>query len=163
MTEVLDDRLRSRLAEIRASAGVPHAQISLEVLYFLPKGFLEAYGELFLRAIRQSSEGDRAAAAQAAAGVGKARGAGAKTNGKRWKNKAFAVKDERALRAKTRIDQQLRALGRTIASEISVLDSAAAGEGKDPSKTGLQCSGCKLFLDNKWRFCPQCGKDREVS
>lgn len=32
MTDAYDDKLRSRLAEIRAAAGVPHSQVSMEVL-----------------------------------------------------------------------------------------------------------------------------------
>lgn len=148
----LDDRLRSRLAEIRAAAGVPHAQLSLDVLYFLPKGFLDTYAELFTRAVKaDGGESARNDAQQQQAGVGKATGPGAKTAKRRWK-KTFVVQDERLLLVKTMVDKRLRALAR----EMQVLL-----DGGDVERATEMCGRCHTIVKPNWRFCPHCGKSAE--
>lgn len=147
----LDDRLRGRLAEIRAAAGVPHAQISLEVLYFLPKGFLDAYAELFTRALKaDGGEGARGEAQQQTGALGKARvigGGGAKPAKRRWK-KAWVVQDDRLLEVKTLMDKRLRVL----AKEIQRLLEGGADD--DPV---LTCSACRVVVSTSWKYCPRCG------
>lgn len=154
-TDVLDDKVRSRLAEIQAAAGVPHSQISLEVLYFLPEGFLRQYAELFEAALR-SDGGESAAGARAAqAGeLGKTRVGAAKTNGKRYK-RTFVVLDDRALALKTTIDKRLRNLGRDIRTAME--QGWLMGE-----QNLKQCSGCGMFLQLGWKYCPKDGRGVDV-
>lgn len=150
----LDDRLRGRLAEIRAAAGVPHAQVSLEVLYFLPKGFLDQYQELFSRALKaDSGESNRNQSQQDIGVLGKAvahRG-GAKPQKKRFK-KAFVVQDERLMDVKTRVDKRLRGLAREIETQI------AGGEAEKKTEV---CTGCHQIVASSWRYCPGCGKSQK--
>lgn len=147
----LDDRLRGRLAEIRAAAGVPHAQISLEVLYFLPKGFLDAYAELFTRALKaDGGEGARGEAQQQTGALGKARvigAGGAKPLKKRFK-KTFVVQDEKLLAVKTMVDKRLRALAREVETLL------AGGEVEAATET---CGKCRVVVKTSWRYCPRCG------
>lgn len=146
--DILDDRVRTRLAEVLASAGVPHAQIALEVLYYLPKDFLNAYEQMFTRAVKADGGEDARARAQGAAGeVEKARGGSTGGRGKRYK-KTFVVLDEKALDLKSRMDKRLRMMGREIAAGL-IGDPARAGH-KGPH----QCSTCGTFLQARWKFCP---------
>lgn len=148
MTEILDDRLRVRLAEIRSAAGVPHSQVSMEVLYFLPKDFLDKYVEVFTRALKaDSGESVRNNSQQQAGDLGKATGRGAKPAKRRWK-KSFIVQDEKLLLVKTQVDKRLRALAREMATLL---------EGGDVEKPTAQCSSCRTILRTSWRYCPQCG------
>lgn len=156
-----DDSVRARLAEIRASAGVPHSQISMEVLYFLPKGFLDSYAELFSKAVKSdggsNAQGERAAQ-DGELGKAQVKGpGGAKTNGRRYK-KTFVVLDERALELKTRIDKRLRLLAKLIRAELDL--SAAEHKRLAEARKAEQCSGCRGFLQDGWRYCPLCGKDK---
>jgi hypothetical protein len=153
MTDVYDDKLRSRLAEIMAAAGVPHSQISLEVLYFLPKDFLEKYAEMFTRAVKSDGgESARNRAQQSAGEVGKAPGGGASTGGKRYK-RTFVVMDERALELKTKIDKRLRMIARDIGDGLSGQVSQARSN---------QCPSCGMFLHAGWRFCPKDGSEQSL-
>jgi hypothetical protein len=149
--DLIDDKVRARLAEIQSAAGVAESQITLEVLYFLPKDFLNQYADMFTRAVKaDGGESARNAAQQSAGEVGKARvvgSGGAKTGGKRYK-KTFVVMDENALELKTRIDKRLRVIARDIAAGL-------LGEKVD-SKAG-QCSSCGMFLQTGWKFCPKDG------
>lgn len=152
----LDDRLRARLAEIRSAAGVPHAQISLEVLYFLPKGFLDAYADLFTRAVKaDGGESARNDSQQQQGALEKARGRGAKTNGKRYK-KTFVVLDERALNYKTLIDKRLRILAEHIRSNLNFVEGVEM-------PAPVQCISCRAFLESSWKFCPRCGRNQSTA
>jgi hypothetical protein len=155
-TDVLDDKVRSRLAEIRAAAGVPHAQVSMEVLYFLPEGFLHTYAEMFMRAVKSDGGGSATAAAQQEAGeLGKSRGTGAKTTGKRYK-KTFVVLDERALNLKTMVDKRLRNIARDLKTALDGGELTAGSE-------AAQCARCGIFLQPSWKFCPRDGEGRSES
>jgi hypothetical protein len=151
-TDLLDDKVRARLAEIRAAAGVPHAQVSMEVLYFLPRGFLEAYATIFSLALKSDAGGDATARAQQEAGaLGKARGRGAKTNGKRYK-RSFVVLNEQALDLKEAMDKRLRNIGRDAMQALSGGDfKAGAAE--------TRCASCGMFLQAGWKFCPKDGDE----
>jgi len=141
----LDDKLRTRLAEIRAAAGVPHAQISLEVLYFLPEGFLKQYQELFTKALKSDGGEDARNRSQAEAGtVGKATGNHFGGSPRRYK-KAFVVLDERALDIKTQIDKRLRMIGREIRAGL-------AGELVEAET--MRCGQCGTFVQGRWKYCP---------
>ena len=158
-----DDKVRARLAEIMAAAGNKHAEISLEVMFFLPRDFIQAYERLFDTALKADNGEDGKARGQTAgADLGKAKvtknGAGPTVGGgapKRYK-KAWFIQDTRALNAKTRIDKRLRMIAREIEEELTFI-------GADPVKGQDQCGKCKLFLQVAWRFCPQCGHDREIA
>ena len=157
--DTLDDKVRSRLAEIRAAAGVPHSQISMEVLYFLPKNFIQVYGELFTRAVK-SDGGEDARSAQQVDGatVGKVAvrktGAGPTIGAakKRYK-KTFVVLDEKALDIKGRMDKRLRGMAREILAELAGVETGAAG--------ATACSRCGMFMQLTWGFCPKDGTPRD--
>lgn len=154
----LDDKLRVRLAEIRASAGVPHAQLSLEVLYFLPKDFLDKYQELFMRAVKSDAgESTRNTSQQQAADVGVSPGKGAKPAKRRYK-KTFVVQDEKALALKSLFDKRLRGMAREIQDELWAIEDKV--NGKAAVERG-QCAGCRCFLNDGWQFCPRCGRNRD--
>jgi len=146
--DALDDKVRTRLAEIRASAGVPHSQVALDVLYFLPKAFLEQYGDMFTRAVKSDGgESARNSAQQAAGDLGKATGPGAKTTGKRYK-KSFTVMDEKALNLKTMMDKRLRMMARDIETVLA---------GGVMAKASSRCGECGTFVQNRWKYCPMDG------
>lgn len=145
MSELLDDKVRARLAEIRAAAGVPHSQISLEVLYFLPEGFLTHYQALFTRALKSDGGEDQRARSQAEAGqVGKATGGTTGGAPRRYK-RAFVVLDEKALDLKSSIDKRLRMIGRDIRSGLA---------GEEMDRADRRCPSCGTFVQNRWKFCP---------
>lgn len=144
---MLDDKVRQRLAEIRAAAGVPHSQISLEVLYFLPERFIRAYGDLFTHALKSDGGEDSRARSQAQAGdLGKATGKGAK-EGRRYK-KGFVVLNERLLDQKSAIDKRLRMMARDI--EAVML-------GQEIHKAPQRCPSCGTFVQGRWKYCPMEG------
>jgi hypothetical protein len=141
----LDDKLRTRLAEIRAAAGVPHAQVSLDVLYFLPEKFLNAYQTMFMRALKSDAGEDQRARSQAEAGeVGKATGGTTGGAPRRYK-KAFVVLDERALDLKTQIDKRLRMIGREVETVLA---------GGEVERADRRCPSCGTFVQNRWKYCP---------
>jgi hypothetical protein len=138
-----DDKVRTRLAEIRASAGVPHAQVSLDVLYFLPEKFLRAYETMFTKALRSDGGEDQRARAQAEAGqVGKA--SGGSGGGRRYK-KTFVVLDEKALDLKGQIDKRLRMIGREVETVLA---------GGEVDRAERRCPSCGTFVQARWNFCP---------
>lgn len=156
MTENVEDKLRSRLAEIRAAAGVPHAQISLEVLYYLPPRFLNAYADLFSRAVvADGGMGGRGESQAAAGELGKASavkdgsGPTVQAGGKRFK-KSFVVIDERCLDLKQTIDKRLRMLGKEI-------EGLVAGVEDDVLKLKTRCGSCGGYTQPNWIFCSKCG------
>lgn len=152
MTDHLDDKVRSRLAEIRAAAGVPHAQISLEVLYFLPERFLKAYQDMFTRALKSDGGESARAKSQAEAGeVGKARGSTG-GGGRRYK-KSFVVLDEKALDLKSQIDKRLRMIGREVETALV---------GGEVRREEARCPSCGAFVQARWKFCPMEGARLKV-
>lgn len=150
--DVLDDKVRTRLAEIRAAAGVAESQITMEVLFFLPKAFLEQYADMFTKAVKSDGgESARNAAQQAAGDLGKAAGVrgGAKTGQKRYK-KSFTVLDEKALNLKGMMDKRLRMMARDIETVL------AGGEIK---KASSRCGDCGTFVQDRWKYCPMDGSE----
>lgn len=151
--DALDDKVRTRLAEIRAAAGVPHSQISLEVLYFLPEGFLNHYISLFTTALKSDGGEDARNRSQAEAGaVGKATGNHFGGSPRRYK-KAFVVLDERALDLKTAIDKRLRMIGRDIRAGL-------AGELQEAEN--MRCGSCGTFVQGRWKYCPMDGSSLTI-
>lgn len=153
MTDALEDKVRARLAEIRASAGVPHSQISLEVLYFLPEGFLKQYQDLFTRALKSDGGESQRAKSQAEAGaLGKATGGSTGGAPRRYK-RAFVVLDEKALDLKATIDKRLRMIGRDIRSGMA---------GEEMERADRRCPSCGTFVQNRWKFCPLEGSSLSI-
>lgn len=158
--DTLDDKVRSRLAEIRAAAGVPHSQISMEVLYFLPKSFIQAYGDLFTRAVK-SDAGEDARAAQQTDGATVGKTAVRKTGAgptigaakKRYK-KTFVVLDEKALDIKSRMDKRLRGMAREMLAELSGAEQVGAAG-------AAVCTRCGMFMQLNWGYCPKDGTPRD--
>lgn len=150
--DVLDDKVRSRLAEIRAAAGVPHAQVSMEVLYFLPERFLHTYQALFSQALKSDGgESGRAKSQQEAGEVGKARG-GSTGGGRRYK-KSFVVLDEKALDVKSAVDKRLRMIARDIESLLA---------GGEAEKVEARCGRCGTFVQGRWKYCPMDGESLSI-
>lgn len=151
--DALDDKVRTRLAQIRASAGVPHAQIALDVLYYLPKAFLDQYTDMFTRAVKaDGGESTRNQSQLDSAQVGKASGSGAKP-GRRYK-KTFVVLDEKALDIKSAIDKRLRMMARDIESQLA---------GGEMGKASNRCGTCGTFIQNRWKYCPMDGSQLATS
>jgi hypothetical protein len=152
--DAYDDKLRTRLAEIRASAGVPHSQISLEVLYFLPQAFLTQYQEMFVRALKSDGGEDQRNRSQQEAGqVEKAAGG---STGRRYK-KSFVVLDEKALDLKSTIDKRLRMVARDIRAGL-------AGESEEAREAGgpTRCGRCGTFISRGWKYCPKDGSPQVI-
>jgi hypothetical protein len=151
-----DDRLRIRLAEIMSSAGLGYNQISLEILYLIPREFVDQYIALWEKALGAAGSGDKAGQqlhrdAQLGkhktetAAKGKKIGAGSGGQGKRYK-KFFVIRDEEALELKGRIDRRLRNMAREMAD---------SGRGKKGGEKVLtQCKSCGKIMSEGFRFCP---------
>jgi hypothetical protein len=158
--EQLDEAVTRRIAEIASAAGVPHARASLEVLYYLPKDFLQRYTELFDACLKLDSggvgghggEGENQVAHVSSQYRGRRPMVGA--GGKRYKE-YWVVKSDDLLDAKRRVDKRLRQIGRDIAFELS-----GSEEGKDEAR--VRCGRCGRILGRDWNFCAGCGQHRPV-
>jgi hypothetical protein len=156
-----ENKLRLRLAEVLSSAGVDEGRVALEVLYLLPQEFVRGYTDLFHRALRAGDEG-MGGRNDAKAELGRSLGrekAGGKTPKKAGGRGPFAVRDEKALGEKQRIDRQLRKLAR------SMRDGGAAGTGKEQvSRCGEDSDkeGCGKWVESGWNWCPYCGTFRSL-
>lgn len=173
----MEEDIRHRLAEMMASAGVPHARASLEVLYLMPRGFLDRYVELFDAALRLPSS--PSGGTGRAGDLGKAnsheplpgtvkglrinsgRGSGDAPHlgggaGKKGPG-AWAVKDAAALEFKKRIDTKLRALGREIRRGLAGEQNDGRGLVGRGEKLP-QCGGCGRIVSDSWKFCAGCGR-----
>lgn len=154
-----DDRLRIRLAEIMSSAGVGYNQISLEILYMLPREFVDRYIELWESAygptVRapgdgMARDGELGKATTETRFKGKMVGSGAGGTGKRLA-RSFGVRSEDAMRLKDRIDRRLRSIGRDVREELMVIADKQIVIG--PTQF-IQCSTCGKVMQEHWRFCP---------
>lgn len=107
----------SRFTDMMASAGVGTDSMALEVLYWMPRDFQDAYQEVYMGALKDTDggAGGKGKTADAMGKLGKA--AAAKTTGKKYK-KYWVIQDEELLELKTRIDKRLRGLAREIRGEL---------------------------------------------
>ena len=159
----IDEALGRRLTEIAAAAGVDHSRASLEVLYYLPKDFLDRYVELFNASLKLDS-GGMGGSAQGELGKadvsGRYRGkrpmVGA--GGKRYKT-YWVVKSDELLDLKKKVDKRLRQLGRDIATDMMFPEDESEKGKKDGR---VQCSRCGRIMGGSWKFCPECGCHRPV-
>lgn len=171
-----DDKIRTRLAEIMSSAGLGYNQIALEILYLLPKEFIERYIWLWEKALGPAGGGDvrgqqlaRDANLDRAQVSSKDKGnlptVGAV--GKRYK-KIFVIKDEYAFDLKHKIDKRLRGMAREIRTELEGLEeengrgrSGSGGRGgrrdRAEGRIAQQCKACGKIMHGDYNFCPYDG------
>jgi hypothetical protein len=150
-----EEKLRARVAEALASAGVGHGRVSVEVLYMLPDEFVQSYVRLFLRALREDVSGGGMAGEGKASGragdrmqrkgkpVGKRKIPGV-GGGRRYRTH-WVVRDEKALERKRKIDRRLR----RIAAEMS-----------KRKVEDEKCGGCGRFIERDYLHCPWCGQGK---
>lgn len=171
MGSVEDDKVRIRLAEIMSSAGVGYNQISLEILYLLPREFVDRYIDMWTRALGPGIKAPGEAMARDSE-LGRANtdtskkglmvGAGSGGVSKRYK-KIFVIADERALMLKDRIDKRLRGMAREIRRELGELEERGRLEEKarkSGEKLGnwmSKCGKCGKLGSAEWAYCPYDG------
>lgn len=154
-----------RFTEMMASAGVGYNQMAKELLFFLPKAFLDAYEQLWYRGFAGKDDGGtgaRGAATAEQARVGKASGKGLQGLGgakRKTYKKYWVIADEAALEVKDRMDKRLRGMAREIKDMLAGIDEDARRGGDGVSR----CAECGRILQAGWKFCPNDGTDRSIS
>lgn len=159
-----DDRVRIRIAEIMSGAGLGYNQIALEVLYMLPREFINRYIELFGEAygpvVRapgdgMARDGQLGKAATQTRLKGIRVGAGAGGGGKRIA-RVFGMRNEDAFRLKERVDKRLRGISRDIREELLTINDRGVRE-VGVSEEGvvvMQCKKCGRIMTRGFKFCP---------
>lgn len=169
------DALRLRLQEAMVAAGVNQGRVALEVLYWLPKEFMEAYQELYYRALHLGDGDDQEKAGEDEGRIkakvpsklrGTKRGLSAQGGGKKYKRE-WVVKDEQALEVKKRVDRVLRGLVEREKKMVgeSHGDRPGVGEshGSTPgvwkiigqgTKARRACRECGRIASSDWARCP---------
>lgn len=187
----LEDQVRRRLQQKlrqvgRLSTGsglgreIGEEDIALEVLYWLPAEFVDAYRELFMQALHlgnevqsHSGQGNRGGGVVASAtgrkkggsGGGGSHGSGSGT--KRYRTE-WIVKDETALEVKNRVDRRLRGIIPGMRNQLkreepwknpreeSHESRGGIGMlmplGRNGSK--MQCRDCGRIARGDWVRCP---------
>lgn len=147
-----------RFTDMMSSAGVSHGRMAQELLYFLPRDFVNIYSEVFYQAYGGSDTGGNGGSTSMGenrveqAAVGKASGKGLQGLGgakRKTYKKYWVIADENAVEIKEKADKRLRALARDM--RLGIAEKVEAGEGR------LTCNGCRRFLEVGWGFCPNCG------
>lgn len=165
------------LSELMASGGVTYDRAALEVLYYIPDSFREAYTKLFYQALANTDGGisQRGEVGAETGALGRAPGkAAGKTKQKRG---TFPISDEQALEVKDRIDKRLRGIARDIQFSLDEIAATRVSTARDGSgvyerqqvdadiKAGNNgalreaCSKCRKFVNSGWKFCAGCGND----
>lgn len=147
--EHIEHQVRKRLAEALGSAGVDFNRISLEVLYLLPPQFLDAYIELYLRALKDESSGG-IADENTLLGVGKKTkryqiGPATNNSGKKYRDH-WQIRDDAAFALKKRIDRKL----------LKLVAEMRTGKGADEGERA-RCGECGRWMQSSWRYCGWCG------
>jgi NADH pyrophosphatase NudC (nudix superfamily) len=128
-------------------AGLFASRPDLEVLLLLPDTFVRAYTQLFHTALRdipadvKDPDSQREHKPKRAGKIQGAGGGGKKFIAGRW-----VIRSPKALERKRYVDRQLRKLARWITTE-----------GMRESELTSRCSGCGVWTEEHWRFCPRCG------
>ena len=138
-----------RFTDLMASAGIGTHQMAQEVLFHLPRDFVDLYEELFYRAFGGKDDGGVNARGQSAAENGilqKGKTAARKGVGKRYK-RHWIIADENAVSLKEKVDKRLRALAREVRLEL---------EGEERAE-GRRCAECGRMLGAGWKYCSSCG------
>ena len=157
--------MRTRIAELVASGGLPQGVLSMQALYLLPQEFVVQYQALFSRSLaeeslRQSKTPDAATgefegpvprpgpqirtSARSKPQIGGVQGAPKRVQ-RHW-----FVRDPAAFEFKKRIDRKLRALAREMQTH------SGGGRGVE-SRSIPNCGQCGRFLEPTWQFCAYCG------
>lgn len=161
--KALDNAVRDRLTEIFAAAGLSSNRAALELLFLLPRDFLETYEKLFERALKLDGA-SAAGALKNAAVLGKSKGGTSATTGRKTqlssgggkKYKTFwLIKDDGALALKHTLDKKLRRLGREVQNDLDDLQDMADGV---EVKGKCRCGRCGMIMAKDWNFCPGCGQ-----
>lgn len=143
--------------DMMASAGVDHRRMAQELLFFLPRGFCDAYEQLWYRGVAaKGTDGgsdERGRGNLAKAELGRAEGGKSGGAGKRRSHKKYwVIADERALEIKDRVDKRLRGIAREIQQELREQD----GE-KVRARSARACGDCGRLVGEGWKFCPYDG------
>lgn len=143
----------SAIRKMHSSGQMKGVAVANELLLLLPPEFVQAYEELFWRALAdpssvQRKEGLDKAKGQTGTVLGSETQLQAAGTGKRFRNTGFLVKSDKALARKTWVDQKL----------MGLVDDIRASLRGESLKT-RQCKGlrCRRMLDRKWEYCPSCG------
>lgn len=181
------DEVDKRLAEYFGAAGLPQSQIALQVLYLLPREFVDAYQALYHRALKVAGDKGLGALVEVEvevkgpdgkktgeteierhSGVGRASGGrrSALKEGSTLGGMAGAKKGKAYKRAWIVADEMAleKKIGidkrlRKIARELRAL-LAEEGAGTDSGgDERKKCGGkkCGKFLELGWKYCPSCG------
>jgi hypothetical protein len=159
LAQLQAENIAQRLyADFLASAGVSHTRLSQEVLFFLPRPFIDAYSEVFYAAFAGKDDGGVNARGQSQAEQGQLQKGktAARTNGKKFK-RHWVIADEAAVELKDRIDKRLRALAREMREEIGDGSGTDEDRGGRMALAGKQCSQCGRIQGEGWKFCPNDG------
>lgn len=155
LSQLQAEQMASRMfADLMSSAGVGSYRIGQELMWMIPRAFLDAYEELFTRAFGSRDDGGANLRGQAAAssGVLQKGKTAAKTNGKRYK-KHWVIADENAMRLREKVDKRLRALAREIHEGLVEEDGGSRGN----NARQRVCKRCGRMAAIDWVFCPQDG------
>lgn len=191
MKDVVEAEAQRRYTDLLASAnldalGIGSSRVATEVLFMLPGEFVRAYKELFEMALSWSpqtpggggkDEGKIKASGKTKGGKGEqgmhTREMGpAKSGGKRYTHRHFAIKSEAAVRAKSRLDRRLvraaddairaaRAENAEATDEISVGRGNGDRRANGPLSGKRECGDCGRKLANGWVRCPFHADERE--
>jgi|SRR5882672_2488960 len=174
---------RHRLAEILSSGGVGYGQVSQEVLYMLPREFLDKYVQLWYMALgpliqgqgqQMTRDGELGRAKTRTTEKGRKIGAGAGGEAKRYRKSGYSIRNELAFQLKDRIDKRLRGIARELRLTLSDLEarqntaygSVKAGGGAERrmgEETGAngnttESTGNALKSTRGMRRCIKCGR-----
>ena len=114
----------------------------LDVLYMLPKAFLDSYEILFNRAMKWGTS----PAPVEKAKVGKGKGPKVQGGGKRHRE-SFLIRDEKAFDLKKQVDYRLRKLAREVI------------RGRLEKMTLCSTAKCHMWHEPDWVYCPRCGTE----
>jgi hypothetical protein len=150
--------------DMMAAAGVHVDRMALEVMFWLPRDFMDLYTELYMRALRNTDggTGERGKAAAETGALGRAKGKA--QTGKKYK-KYWTVADENVLEMKGRVDRRLRSICRDMRTELEELDFKRSRGEKTKVRVSAgrriheACPECKIIVSLGWKYCPKCGAD----
>lgn len=139
----IEHEVRKRLAEALSQQGMGQARISIEVLYMLPPDFIDAYSELYNRALRLDIAVSAGDPDSIPVKQGRAHQIGPAVQGKKYREH-WQIADEQAFARKRKVDRELRRL----------VGKMRRG---DWEKGKARCGGCGRWVELRWAYCAYCG------